>query len=337
MSLLPSRGPDTSTSQEGELQVVGVDDEVAPLLDALNSETARAILNEIYSEPGTPSEIADRLDMSIQKVSYHIEKLEEQELIDVAGTQYSEKGQEMTVYQPPDEPTVLFVGTEERKRSLTTMVKRLLPVVAVVALGSLVIERLFGSGLSFGLGSSGAGSSGADGGQGGDAGAGGTQVSAESANYTGQRATETATETPTATQTATETAADGGDGGDIGIAEVTDTQTPTDGVTAQATGTPTAEPASTPTATTAETATSKQIATETPTEPPTTAVSDGMGATETPVPDAESTEVAYETTAQATDLAASGGLDLSPGLAFFLGGMTVVAVLAVWWTYTNYT
>jgi DNA-binding transcriptional ArsR family regulator len=336
MSLLPSRGPDTSTSQEGELQVVGVDDEVAPLLDALNSETARAILNEIYSDPGTPSEIADRLDMSIQKVSYHIEKLEEQELIDVAGTQYSEKGQEMTVYQPPEEPTVLFVGTEERKRSLTTMVKRLLPVVAVVALGSLVIERLFGSGLSFGLGSSGAESGVTDGGGSGDAGAagdaGGTQVSAESANSTGQ----TATDTPTATQTATETAADGGDGGgDIGIAEVTETQTPTGGATRQATGTQTAEPAST--ATPAETATSDPIATETATEPPSTAVSEGMGATETPVPDAEATDIAYETTAQATELAASGGLDLSPGLAFFLGGMTVVAVLAVWWSYTNYT
>ena len=288
MSLLPSRGPDTSTSQEGELQVVGVDDDVAPLLDALNSETARAILNEIYQEPGTPSEIADRLDMSIQKVSYHIEKLDDQDLIDVAGTQYSEKGQEMTVYQPPDDPTVLFVGTEERKRSLTTMVKRLLPIVSVVALGSLVIEQLFGDGITpgFGAGAPGARSGGDDGASGGDAG--------------GEEAVADATETPTPTEAPTDTPTpteSGGDGGDIGIAEATETPTPTE------------EPA----------------ATATP-EPETA----------TPVPEEETVDFAAETTAQAADVAASGGLDLSPGLAFFLGGMTVVAVLGLWWAYTNY-
>jgi DNA-binding transcriptional ArsR family regulator len=279
MSLLPSSGPDTSTSQEGELQVVGVDDDVAPLLDALNSETARAILNEIYQDPGTPSEIADRLDMSIQKVSYHIEKLEDQDLISVAGTQYSEKGQEMTVYQPPDDPTVLFVGTEERKRSLTTMVKRLLPVVGVVALGSLVIEQLFGEGLvpTFGAGAPSAQSGGGD--------AGGEDAVAQ--------ATETATETPTPEPTATQTES----GGDIGIAEATETPPPTE----EPTATPAPEPA-----------------------------------TETPAPEQETVDVAMETTAQATELAASGGLDLSPGLAFFLGGMTVVAVLGLWWAYTTY-
>ncbi|QGA82748.1 winged helix-turn-helix domain-containing protein [Halomicrobium sp. LC1Hm] len=281
MSLLPSRGPDTSTSQEGELQVVGVDDEVAPLLDALNSETARAILNEIYDEPGTPSEIADRLDMSIQKVSYHIEKLDDQDLIAVAGTQYSEKGQEMTVYQPPDDPTVLFVGTEERKRSLTTMVKRLLPVVGVVALGSLVIEQLFGNGLSVGFSSAGPSSQGGDGAGGSDSGG--------VANTTG--ATETPTEAPADTPTPTETASDGGD---ISMAEAT--ETPADS------------------------------ATSTPTPPP---------ETDTPVPEEETVDLAAETTTQAADLAANGGLELSPGLAFFLGGMTVVAVLGVWWAYTR--
>lgn len=296
MSLLPSRGPDTSTSQEGELQVVGVDDDVAPLLDALNSETARAILNEIYQDPGTPSEIADRLDMSIQKVSYHIEKLDDQDLIDVAGTQYSEKGQEMTVYQPPDDPTVLFVGTEERKRSLTTMVKRLLPIVGVVALGSLVIEQLFGDGFTVGFGAGAPASQSGDGASGGDAG-GEDAVAQATETPTPTEApadTPPPTEAPTDTPTATEPA---DDGGDIGIAEATETPPPTE------------EPA----------------ATQTP-----------APETSTPVQDQETVEYAVDTTAQATELAARGGLDLSPGLAFFLGGMTVVAVLGLWWAYTTY-
>jgi len=299
MSLLPSRGPDTSTSQEGELQVVGVDDEVAPLLDALNSETARAILNEIYEEPGTPSEIADRLDMSIQKVSYHIDKLDEQDLIDVAGTQYSEKGQEMTVYQPPDDPTVLFVGTQERKRSLTTMVKRLLPVVTIVALGSLLIEQLFGDGvLSVGLGSGGADSAETDG-------DGGDSVAVQN---------ETETATDVATDTVTPTPTEASSDGDMGIAEATETPTPTEAPQGTATGTE--EQLAQETEAARETAT--DIATE----------------TSTPAP--ETTEVVYDTAARATETAAGGGIDVSPGLAFFLGGMTVVALAAGWWFYTQY-
>ncbi|MFC6973521.1 helix-turn-helix domain-containing protein [Halomicroarcula sp. GCM10025709] len=145
MSLLPSRGPDASTSQEGELEIVGVDEDVSAVLDALSSDTAREILNTVYDEPGTPSELADRLGMSIQKVSYHLEKLEEEELITVAGTRYSEKGQEMKVYEPPDDPLVLFVGTRERKRSLRSLVKRLVPVVGLLTAVSFVIELLLGN------------------------------------------------------------------------------------------------------------------------------------------------------------------------------------------------
>ncbi|WP_226010046.1 ArsR/SmtB family transcription factor [Halomicrobium salinisoli] len=288
MSLLPSRGPETSTTQDGELQVVGVDEDVAPLLDALSSETARSVLNAIYEDPGTPSEIADRLDMSIQKVSYHIDKLEEQELIAVAGTRYSEKGQEMTVYEPPEDPLVLFVGTEERKESLLTMVKRLLPVVGSLGIGSLLIDQLYGSGgllPSFGVtGSGGDSESGGqdlgydDAGDAGDAGAGGDAVS---------RATETATDTPAPTATETE-------GSDVLVAESTATET------SAATETP--------------------VATETPTPVP-----DG-GATPTPVQDV-ATEVA--------ETAGSAGATLSPGLAFFLGGLFVLAVVVAWWTYSG--
>jgi DNA-binding transcriptional ArsR family regulator len=145
MSLLPSRGPETSTSQDGELQIVGVDEDVSAVLDALSSETAREILNAVYEDPGTPSDLADRLDMSIQKVSYHLDKLEGEDLIAVAGTRYSEKGQEMNVYEPPEDPLVLFVGTRERKRSLRSLARRLLPVVGLLTAASAVVQVLFGS------------------------------------------------------------------------------------------------------------------------------------------------------------------------------------------------
>lgn len=241
MSLLPSSGPDASPSQDGEYEVVGVDEDVDAVIDALASDTARTVLNAIYEEPGTPSELADRLDMSIQKVSYHLDKLEAEDLIAVAGTRYSEKGQEMTVYEPPDDPLVLFVGTRDRKETLRTLLKRLVPAGLLLALASLVVQRLFAPSGSEGAEPMSAQTDGGDaaGGGGADGGGGG---------------------------------ADGG--GDAG--------------TADATPTPSVE------------------------------------ALDTPVP--EATEAAAE----------AAGSGLSTGVAFFLGGLLVIALVAGWWAWREF-
>lgn len=268
MSLLPSRGPEVSTAQEGEMQVVGVDEDVDSLLDALSSDTARAVLNAIYEDPGTPSQIADRLDMSIQKVSYHLEKLEDEELISVAGTRYSEKGQEMKVYEPPEDPLVLFVGTQERKDSLRALVKRLFPTIGILALASVAVQRFLGRDSGSGTVSLSSGS--------GDAGSSAEYEAADDA-------------AATATETATEAAAGSGGGGGN---------------------------------TTFQSAEASEAATETATE----------AATSTPM----STE-SFDTTVQATDaVAGSAGFSLSPGLAFFLGGLLVITLLVGWWGYRTY-
>ena len=269
MSLLPSRGPDTSTSQDGELQVVGVDEDVSAVLDALSSETARKILNTVYEEPGTPSELADRLDMSIQKVSYHLEKLEDEELIAVAGVQYSEKGQEMKVYEPPEDPLVLFVGTQDRKQSLRSLVRRVLPVIGILTAASVMLQLLLGQ-FPIQFGSSGAGDAGTagDGAQG-----GGDAERLDAANQT------EATPTPTAS-----------DDGGVMIAEATETP--------EATPVPKS----------------------------------------TPAPEADTqveamTEEARQLTA---DAAASGGFQIEPGVAFFLGGLLVLTLYVSFWAYRNY-
>ncbi|WP_262181262.1 ArsR/SmtB family transcription factor [Haloarcula laminariae] len=125
MSLLPSTG-DVTGEQEGEIQVLGVgDDGSADVFEALSSDTSRRILTAIYDEPAPPSVLADRLDMSLQNVSYHLDNLEDVGVIQVAGTRYSEKGKEMNVYAPADDPVVMFVGTEERKTGFRDLLKRL--------------------------------------------------------------------------------------------------------------------------------------------------------------------------------------------------------------------
>ena len=125
VSLLPSTD-DVTGEQEGDIQVLGVDeDDSADVFEALSSDTARRVLTAIYDESAPPSELADRLDISLQNVSYHLDNLEEAGVVRVADTRYSEKGREMNVYASADEPVVVFVGTEERKTGFRDLLKRL--------------------------------------------------------------------------------------------------------------------------------------------------------------------------------------------------------------------
>ena len=162
MSLLPSSRPDVQADQEGELRLLGFDDETTDaVLDAISSETARAILGEIHNEPQTPSELAEQTDTSLQNVSYHLEKLEAADLIQVAGTQYSEKGREMKVYGPADEPLVMFVGTDERKLSFRRLLKRFIGATSLLAVLSILLHSLIEGGIPYvsftGAGGDGAG------------------------------------------------------------------------------------------------------------------------------------------------------------------------------------
>lgn len=129
---------DVDRTQDGDPRVIGVDDEgIDEVLDALSSDTARTILSEIYSDPATPSEIRDRTDLSLQTISYHLSDLEAADVIQVAGTEYSEKGREMNIYAPADEPVVVFVGTQERKSGLLDLVKRVLSAGLILGVSTL--------------------------------------------------------------------------------------------------------------------------------------------------------------------------------------------------------
>lgn len=146
MSLLPS-ADDVTAEQEGEMRVLGVDeDETADVFEALSSETARRILTAIFDEPAPPSALADRLDMSLQNVSYHLDNLRDAGVVRVADTRYSEKGKEMNVYAPADDPVVVFVGTEERKTGFLDLLKRLVGATGLLFIVSafLFVFQAFG-------------------------------------------------------------------------------------------------------------------------------------------------------------------------------------------------
>ena len=164
--LLPST-PDLSAADEPAPRVIGLEGEDADeLLAAISSGTARRLLTALHEEPAAPSELADRVDTSLQNAQYHLGKLEAAGMIEVIDTVYSEKGREMKVYAPADRPLVVVAGGEEATSSLRTAVGQLLGAVAGLALVSLLVQTaLRGFPL---LGQPGATTSG--GGDGGDAG-----------------------------------------------------------------------------------------------------------------------------------------------------------------------
>jgi DNA-binding transcriptional ArsR family regulator len=185
--LLPS--PSDAEPPEGEPRVIGVDESDAEaLLSALSADTARSLLAEVHDDPGTPSELADRADTSLQNAQYHIEKLADADLIEVIDTRYSEKGREMNVYGARDAPVVLFAGSEEHGQDVRSALTSLVGGVAAVGLGALVVQQWLGRGLGrlFGFG-------------------GGSAPTGESAGDSGAMVAQDANVTTTVAKTASDT------------------------------------------------------------------------------------------------------------------------------------
>lgn len=280
--ILPSTS-DLDGPKSDDPRVIGVDsDDADDLLAALSSRTARRLLTELHDEPGSASELADRVDTSLQNAQYHLEKLESADLIEVGDTVYSEKGREMKVYVPVDRALVVVAGREEDTTGLQTTLGRLLGGVGVLGAASLVVDRLAGGPTSRLF--TGGGAAGGEGG-GGQSTSGGSGSADGGAGGTGGAETTT-TDTSVSYETTSEPS--------ISIAEDT---------TAAATETPqaTAEPTAT--------ATAAPEATTTPT--------------------AEATQTVTEGAARLTDSAMSDPtlvdtLATSPGVLFFLGGLTVL-------------
>ena len=300
--LLPS-SPDPGVGDDGDPRVIGVDSEdAADLLSALQSDTARAILTALYDDPGTPSNLAERADTSIQNVRYHLQKLEAADLVEVGDTVYSEKGREMNVYVPVSGPLVVFAGNDDEAPGLEAALSRLLGALGALGLSSLLIQRLFGDGALWDPPTVGFSSSS------GDAAEATTAASDSGVNVTHRSGDATTEEAATAEEAATTaedatTAAETADDGTVtGEAPRTATESGGDGATEA-------------TRTVAETTTESM---ET--------------AAQTTV---ETTRTVTETVVETTQTAAqSGGTDalasLPPGLLFFAGGVAVLAAFAVW-------
>ncbi|PSQ33090.1 hypothetical protein BRD05_09235 [Halobacteriales archaeon QS_9_70_65] len=213
--------------------------------------------------------------------------------------------EEMAVYGPADSPLVIYAGEQERASGLRAALSRLFTGLLALAAGSVAIQELFGRSFLGGVGFGAGGGDAADGNGDGDAqpDAGETEDPETSGGGNGsdegvQPASGEIEETETETGTATATSED-----DVSVGEASPTpeatETPEPTGTSAPTSTKTEEPAETPTATAEPTVTAEPTPTATPT--------DGGAAD------------------NALEVLLGGGLP--PGMAFFIGGLTVLSVV----------
>lgn len=145
-SLLPLKPTVARDDRDVDPRLVAFDDaEAEAILSAVSSTTARRILELVYDEPRPASELADELDTSVQNASYHLERLEDAGLLEVAEVWYSERGREMDVYAPDNSALVLYAGAEEQRTSLSDALHRVLGAVGVVGLASALVHTYAGS------------------------------------------------------------------------------------------------------------------------------------------------------------------------------------------------
>ncbi len=110
---------DAAVERSDSPAVLSLDDDATrEVIEALSSETAYEIFRLLNETPATPARIAEQLDQSVQNIHYHLTNLESAGVIEVTDTCYSEKGREMSVYVVSEDPTLLFLGTEDDRPSL---------------------------------------------------------------------------------------------------------------------------------------------------------------------------------------------------------------------------
>lgn len=132
---------------ESNRDVLTIDDEKTDeVLSSVSSETAREILTSVHDSPKIPIDLADELGTTTQNVRYHLDNLEQAGLVEVCDVCYSEKGREMSVYQPSDTPSMLVFGKETdgpRMRKVLTKVSSSVGPAAIAVVVAAKAKFIF--------------------------------------------------------------------------------------------------------------------------------------------------------------------------------------------------
>ncbi len=140
-SLFPIRDS-VSVDEDREPRLVDLDEETADeVFEALAAGTTREIFLALHEQPQAASDLAEATETSVQNVQYHLEKLTDADLVEVVDTWYSERGSEMKVYAPTDESLVLYAG-RDKQSSLRAALRRLVGAFGALVPASLAVGWL---------------------------------------------------------------------------------------------------------------------------------------------------------------------------------------------------
>ncbi|MFB6125123.1 MAG: ArsR/SmtB family transcription factor [Halanaeroarchaeum sp.] len=140
-SYLPKLRPSTPEPDRDPGVYSLEDDAVDDLLETLSSKTRRTILLSLYESPATPAELADVVGSSLQNVHYHLERRQAADLVEAIDHRYSEKGTEMAVYAPTNDPLIVVEG-QETQSWVRAMLPSFLGAVGLVGGVSLLVQWL---------------------------------------------------------------------------------------------------------------------------------------------------------------------------------------------------
>ncbi len=143
--LLPTRS-DPEIERNDDPSVLYVDnEETEAMLSTLASDTALGIFRALNEQPLTASEIAKQLDLTIQNAGYHLENLQEVNLVEVVDTCYSKKGREMDIYAVTSDPKVVVLGTRNDRGNLRRAFGQMAAAVGAPAAVIAVWQALAGA------------------------------------------------------------------------------------------------------------------------------------------------------------------------------------------------
>ena len=99
------------------------------IAETITSDTSRKILDYLAEvDNASESKIAKELSLAISTVHYHLQKLQESELIDISGFTYSKKGRKINHYALANKYIII---TPKKMSGLKSKLKKILPIAAV--------------------------------------------------------------------------------------------------------------------------------------------------------------------------------------------------------------
>ena len=107
------------------------------LAETITSDTSRKILNHLTEKDDSESNIAKALEKPISTIHYHLQKLQEAQLVVVEEFHYSEKGREVNHYKLANKYIII---APKKVSGLKEKLKNILPVAIIFGAISVVIK-----------------------------------------------------------------------------------------------------------------------------------------------------------------------------------------------------